>query len=285
MRNVRHMLEYALVRALHGLFRLLPLDVASWLGGKIAQAIGPLLTKNRIADRNLQRAMPELSAEERVRITKGMWNNLGRVFAEMAYLPSNALYERLTVKGFGTHPPPEKPCLFISAHLGNWEILPGIAYQYGVPVTLVYRHANNPYVNAYMLRLRGVHVDLQIPKGQRGATKLIRALKQGMSFAILVDQKMNDGIEVPFFELPAMTAPAVAQLALNYDLPIILTRCRRVKGCHFIAELAPPLTLVKTGNKEADIETVMTEINQVIEGWVRETPEQWMWIHRRWGKE
>jgi KDO2-lipid IV(A) lauroyltransferase len=99
---------------------------------------------------------------------------------------------------------------------------------------------------------------------------------------VLVDQKMNDGIPVPFFGRPAMTAPAVAQLALRFDCAIIPARVERLKGARFRLTAFPPIEIAKTGNRQADTLAIMTRINAVVEGWIRERPDLWFWLHRRW---
>jgi len=99
---------------------------------------------------------------------------------------------------------------------------------------------------------------------------------------MLVDQKMNNGIAVPFFGRPAMTAPALAQLALRFDCPVVPARVVRLNGAHFQLIVYPPLEVAKTGDREHDTLTLMTQVNTMIEGWIRERPEQWLWLHNRW---
>ncbi len=123
-----------------------------------------------------------------------------------------------------------------------------------------------------------------LPKGGQGAVRLLRAIKNGQSLAMLVDQKMNDGIAVPFFGRDAMTAPAIAEFALRYDMPIIPVRVVRTKGCHFEATVYPPLEYEKTGDEEKDSLIIMTKINALLESWIREHPAQWFWVHKRWPK-
>jgi KDO2-lipid IV(A) lauroyltransferase len=120
------------------------------------------------------------------------------------------------------------------------------------------------------------------PKGTRGAVKMARAIKNNEAIAMLIDQKMNDGIAVPFFGVDAMTAPAIAQLALRYDLPILPAYVLRKGGAHFEAHMFPALKYEKTGDTEKDTLTIMTAINTMLEGWIRAHPEQWFWVHRRW---
>jgi KDO2-lipid IV(A) lauroyltransferase len=135
-----------------------------------------------------------------------------------------------------------------------------------------------------MLALRTNDTVEMIAKGPSGVRGLIKAIKSGNSIAMLVDQKMNDGIEVPFFGKPAMTANAIAKLSLQYNYPIIPCQIIRTKGSYFKAVIHPPIDYSKSGEAEKDCYNIMLKINQVIEGWVRENPEQWFWFHNRWKK-
>lgn len=285
MKDIRYRIEALALSALFALFRLLPLDASSWLGGFLARRIGPFLKAHRIATRNLEMIFPTLAPQERSKIVRDMWDHLGRVAAEFANLPNPHLHERMTVSGTEYIPQPGKQVIFFSGHFGNWEMTYPNVFHRGLPLTLIYRHANNPYVDAIVNRLRAAKSGNMLPKGPRGAIKLVRALKNGESLAILVDQKMNAGIAVDFFGRKAMTAPAIALLALRHNLPIIPTRVVRTGGCHFQCAVYPPLSFEKTGDMDADVLTLMTKINAMLESWVREYPAQWFWVHKRWPSE
>jgi KDO2-lipid IV(A) lauroyltransferase len=285
MNRFAHWAEAALVFLLAGFFRLLPLPVASAVGGLIGRTVGPLLPAHATARKNLTRVMPGLAEAEQKRILRGMWENLGRVAAELPSLPGSRLTSRMIVHGVENLPPAGKPVIYFSGHLGNWELTYTIAHDAGLPIVIIYRAANNPYVDKLIRGARESHCKGLFPKGHRGAAGIVRALKQNMSLAMLVDQKMNDGIAVPFFGIDAMTAPAIAQFALRYDLPIIPARVLRKDGCHFEATVYPPLAVARTGDDEKDTLAIMIQINAMIESWVREHPEQWFWVHRRWPKE
>lgn len=278
-----HLIEAGLLTLLLAAFRILPLDAASWAGGFLGRAIGPYLRAHRTAAKNLGQVFPEKSEAERQQILTGMWNNLGRVAAELPHLSEKTLMDRITIHGVEHIPAPDVPAMLVSGHLGNWEILPPLAARHGMRVALVYRHANNHFVDAIIARIRSAGVARLIPKGPQGAVKIVRAIKSGESLAMLVDQKMSFGIAVPFFGRPAMTAPAVAELALRYNMPLIMVRVVRKAGAHFDVTVDPPLAYAKTGDDAADALAVMTAINRRLEAWIREHPEQWFWVHKRWG--
>jgi KDO2-lipid IV(A) lauroyltransferase len=282
MQKCKHLLEAFGLRLLFGLFRLLPLDMASWLGGALGRLIGPFMSAHRTARRNIAMALPDLSADKKRALLRDMWDNLGRVAGELPHMPREALFRRIEVMGSEHIPQDGSAAIFFSGHLGNWELTYPIARRHGVPVTLIYREANNPYVEKMIFDLRATQSAHLLSKGPRSAIKLARAIKSGNSLAMLIDQKMNDGIPVPFFGRDAMTAPAIAELALRYNMRIIPARVVRMAGCHFEATVYAPLAITNTGNAEKDVLAIMTQINQMLEAWIREYPEQWFWVHKRW---
>lgn len=286
MKQLRYIAEAIALSLLFAFFRMLPLTAASNAGGAIARTIGPFMFAHRTAKRNLRKAFPDMPREERQRILRDMWDNLGRVTAEMPHLPSAAITKTITCKG-SEHMVAHKgkTIMFFSAHTGNWELLPYVAESYGIPIALAYRLANNPYVDRMVSAIRATRTTAMFAKGPQGGLKLLRAIKSGISPAMLVDQKMNTGIAVPFFGREAMTATAIAELALRYDLPIIPARVIRKEKAQFEVIIYPPLDYQKTGDQERDVLHIMTRINQTLESWIRECPEQWFWVHKRWPSE
>lgn len=285
LKNLRHMIEAAFIGIIFLIFRALPFHTASKVGGRIGRFVGPLLPVTKVAYKNLVLAMPELTKREQKVIIKGMWENLARVAVEFTHMGDVPTADIVEVEGkehitFARRHP--KTCLFFSGHLGNWELLPAVAAAKECPLMLVYRHANNPMVDKLIRDTRQTYQAGSIPKGKIGARKLIQHIKDGANIGLLVDQKMNDGIAVPFFCHDAMTAPAIANLALKYDCPIIPACVIRTKGARFKIKVYPPLEIEKTGNQEADIRAIMEKINQMLEAWIRENPSQWFWVHKRW---
>jgi KDO2-lipid IV(A) lauroyltransferase len=284
----RHRLEAIGVRALFALFGALPVDAASAVGGWLARTIGPRLGASKRAVLNLRRAMPELDETRIAEIVFGMWENLGRVVGEYPHLDKFRVYEKggrveaLNTESVDPLLAAGKRLIFISAHFGNWEMAGLAATQKGLAVTQIYRAANNPLVDALIQESRAIVGSEPVPKGSVAARRSIEALRQGRHLALLVDQKMNDGIPVPFFGRDAMTAPAVAQLAIRFDAAIIPARVERTRGANFRLTVFPPIEMPQTGDRHADARETMRRVNAVLESWIRERPEQWFWLHRRW---
>ena len=281
-------IEGAAAIALMALFKALPIDLASGIGGFLARSIGPLLGISKRARRNLEQAIPELSAAERGAVLRKMWDNLGRVIAEYphigrlkCFVPGTRLetaglehLEAAVMRG--------KPVIFISGHYGNWEALGTTANQCGLPLAMVYRAPNNPIVAALMERTRTDFGGSVIPKGAGGARQLIQVLKARQTVALLIDQKMNDGIPVPFFGRDAWTASGAVELALRYDATILMARATRIGGAHFRVRVSPAIEISRTGDRHADVRSTLTRINQELERWIRADPGQWFWLHKRW---
>jgi len=281
-------LEAGGVAAFLAAMGVLPLDLASAAGGAIARIIGPHLAVTRRAQRNLDIALPHLSAAERRRIIREMWDNLGRTTAEYAHLSRLRCFAPGTrVEVVGTQHVDRavargRPLIFFSGHLGNWEVASVAVVQYGVELAQIYRAANNPGVEAMLRQLRKSLGVEPIRKGAAGARRIVAALRQGKNLAMLVDQKMNDGIAVPFFDREAMTAPALAELALRYDCAVLPARVDRLRGARFRFTIFPALDFERSGDQRADIRQAMIAVNRCLEEWIRERPEQWLWLHRRW---
>jgi KDO2-lipid IV(A) lauroyltransferase len=291
-RGIRHVLEGAVAWAVFGFFGLLSLDRASGLGGWLGRLIGPRLKVSQVARRNLARAFPEKTPAKIKKLVTAMWDNLGRVVAEYPHLSQIRLYDedgkwpgRVTVENaehIDLLRDNGRPGIFFSAHLGNWEITPLSVVQRGLPVTMVYRAPNNPLVDTLVRHARRTITHNFAAKGSTGGRESIRVLKEGGHLVLIADQKMNDGIAMPFFGREAMTAPAPARLALKFGCPLVPGKVVRTGGAYFRLTLYPPLEIPDSGDHQADVVAVMAQVNGLIEDWVRENPEQWMWVHRRW---
>lgn len=289
LKKVKHTIEAVVLYLLFTAFRQFSLDSASTIGGLMARSIGPYLSAHKTARENLSNVFPKLSRTEKNKLLDKMWDNLGRVAAELSHLPNanspnDFIVKRIKITGAENLPAQGKPAFLFSGHVGNWELLACVAQLHNRPITAVYREANNPLVDDMIAKIRATRCFNMIPKGRQGAVKIVRAIKNNEAIAMLVDQKMNDGISIPFFGKPAMTAPAIAELALRYDAPIIPARVIRTRGAHFESIIYPPLVYKKTGDKAKDVDNIMLAINQILEGWIREHPEQWFWVHKRWPK-
>lgn len=290
LRTVSRLAEAALAWGFYFLLKLLPVEVASAAVGKLARWLGPFIPVSHVARVNLAIAFPHKIKAEKEKILRGCWENLGRVVGEFPHLRQIAQEDnRVTI--IGGHYVHEikrsgKSAILFSGHLANWEVLAATAALQGIPVSLVYRPASNPWTESlYQYARRGI-TRAQYPKNRDGAKQILQALKHSDEvMAMLVDQKMNDGVAIPFFGKPAMTAKAIAEFALRYQVPVYPIRIQRNKDVNFTIEILPRLTMPEGSEHAEKVVALLTTINQLLEQWIAQKPEDWFWLHRRWPKE
>jgi Kdo2-lipid IVA lauroyltransferase/acyltransferase len=285
-------LEFLAAKLTLGLMRRLGPARASDFGGRLCRTIGPLLPVSRVADDNLRLAMPELDRAARRRIVRGVWENLGRTVGEFPHIgalrkdtPSGPGWEMVGEDILHAQAKRGGPAIFVSGHIGNWEMLPAAVAHYGMKFSSLYRAAGNPLVDRLIRDLRKEAIGSEIPlfaKGAKGARGALTHLAKGGALGLLVDQKMNDGVEARFFGHPAMTAPALAVMALRYRVTVIPGHVERIGPARFRLICEPPLVLPDSGDKQQDEAALTQTVNDLLERWIREKPESWLWLHRRW---
>lgn len=279
MKKLRYLIEAAFLYIALGVFYVLGPCGASALGGWIGRTIGPRMAASRKALTNLRHALPGKSDDEYAAIVRDMWDNLGRVMAEYPHLERIA--RRHTVfNGFENIPQDkDKPCVFFSGHIANWEVPPSAFFIHGdVKADLVYREPNNPYAAKLLEKCRSMGGAFHmLPKSRTGTRGMVGALGSGRPLMMLIDQKYNEGISVPFMGRPAMTSDAFVRFARKFDAPLIPYRIERLGGCHFAVTALPPLALDGQSDEE-----VIGAAHRLLEGWIAEKPGQWLWLHRRW---
>ena len=264
---------------------------ASNMMGALFRVVGPLLPVTRVADANLHAALPQYDARERTRIIRAMWENLGRTAGEFPHLadlvedtPSGPGWEMVDGAILVAQAARGGPAVFVSGHIGNWEMLPPAVGRYGIAFSGVYREASNTSVDKLVQDLRrramGQAVPM-FPKGSKGARAAFVHMKRGGYLGMLTDQKMNDGIEARLFGLPAMTAPAAAVLAVRFGCPIVPGYVRRVGPARLRVVVDAPILPPAPGDEQAAVAMLTQAINDRLEAWITERPEDWLWVHRR----
>jgi len=287
---VSFVVEYALWLSVMGLFRALGLRRASDLGGWLARTLGPRIPVTRRARRNMAHALPELTEAQRERHIVEMWDNLGRTFAEYPFIDKfqalrpGARIDLRGVEHADAVAQQGRGGLFVSGHCGNWELFGICIRDKGLKGTLIYRPPNNPYVDEWIARQRRIGLPTLAAKGGEGARTIIRTLKDGGFLALLVDQKMNDGISVPFFGREAMTATGAPGLSLRHRAPILPAWCERMPDQNFRMTIYPPIEPPNTGDRDRDTYELALKLNQFLETRIRENPANWLWLHNRWPK-
>jgi KDO2-lipid IV(A) lauroyltransferase len=273
-----------------GVVRLLGVDAASAFGGWLGRTVGPLSGAHKVATRNLKLAFPDKDEAWHAAMLEAQWDGLGRSFAEFPLmdkiLPSTGRVEVINQERLFQIAAEKVPVVFVSGHLSNWEVMPAAIVDSGVVCEMTYRAANNPYVDERIKASRFRYgVRLFAPKGGDGARELLEGMKQGKSVALMNDQKFNNGVESLFFGHPVRTAPGPSRLAIRFGTVLQPMSVQRIKGARFRAVVHDPIHLPNTGDRTADIETGVKMINAFMEDRIRERPEEWFWVHRRWPNE
>jgi len=266
-------------------------DFAGWL----MCTIGPLLPENRIGRENLTAALPEKSAAEIDAILRGVWDNLGRIGAEFAYLDRLWDFDpnqpdrrgrielpQADIERFGRLLHDGKPALIFSAHLANWELPAICAATYKLDSAVLYRRPNIPAIDRWLRETRTANMGELISTSLDAPIRIAEALQRGAHVGMLVDQYYVHGVEVTFFGRRTMANPLLARLARHFDCPIHGTRVIRLPGHRIRCELTEEIAPARDSEGKIDIAGTMQIITNVIEGWIREHPEQWLWLHRRW---
>lgn len=270
------------------LCRLIPLTWASAFGSFLFRTFGPLLKGDRTARRNLKRVYPDISDAELDRMMRAIWDNLGRGAGEWAQIDRiqaagpNARIDVIGEENLIKAIHRDGPFIVFAGHFGNWEMASLVPAHFGAPMVNIYRRASIPIMNYLFKKVRGSFCREMIPKGQGNARRILEILKEGQPLGILVDQRLNEGIPVPFMGHEAMTPTAPVELAMRFDCPLIPAQIERLPGVRFRLTFHEPLEIQNTGDKKADVYATTLKMNEMLEDWVRQKPEHWFWVHRRW---
>ena len=257
--------------------------------------IGPWLPEHRIGRANLAAAFPEMGARDIENILRGTWENLGRVAAEFAYLdrlkvlhpgdpgPADASYDEVALRRFDEIRSASRPTAFFAAHLANWELPALAAARFGVDASLLYRAPSIRPIAEAVLEIRKNCMGTLVRSGFDAPLRLAHALERGAHVGMLVDQHESRGVDVTFFGRTCRASPLLAQLARHTNCFIRGIRVVRLPdGNRFWGEVTEPVDLPRDAQGGVDVQRTMQAVTTVIEGWVREHPEQWLWVHRRW---
>jgi Kdo2-lipid IVA lauroyltransferase/acyltransferase len=285
-----------IIFAILALIRLLPPHKAISFMDRIARRIGPYLGRHRVAMSNLRQAFPEKDEDELKKIAIGMWGNMAKLVAEYVFLdqifdydPSSKTQGLIEVEGAeifeslrsSSHASP-RARIFFTAHVGNFELLPICAATFGLDVTALFRPPNNPFIAAKILKARTTKMGHLVPSKTGAVWSLAGVLSEGGMIGMLVDQYFHNGVRVDFFGRTALTSPLLPRLARQFDVDIYPARCIRLDNGRYKLQLQERVELPRLLNGKIDIDQSAQLLNTIVEAWVREYPEQWMWFHKRW---
>ncbi|QCE32144.1 lauroyl acyltransferase [Acetobacteraceae bacterium] len=290
-KKILYKIQNDLLQILFYILSYLEPKQSSFLIGKIFSFIGPFLPLNKIVRRNLEIAFPECQKINTFSLEKRIWENLGRNFGELPHL--KAIKPKIKIIGSShlqaakaTH----RPVIFVSAHFGNWEIMPSLLAREGLSFAPVFRAPNNPYLNQFLIKIRQNLLQKNTPiftKGAKDVRKILAHLKSGKHLGMLIDQKMNDGIALQFFQRKAMSSNATISLAMRAKALIVSGHMERNSKGDLTLIVDPPIDLpqsIHTEKQHEEIQKYSQFLNNRIEEWIKNTPSIWLWMHRRWDK-
>jgi KDO2-lipid IV(A) lauroyltransferase len=269
-------------------------DRTADLLGAAMRRIGPHLREHRIGRANLTAAFPEKSAAEIEAILAGVWDNLGRVAAEFPHLDRMWDYDRANPEAGRARSTPRddalfdrmrddgKPALVFAAHLANWEQPILAAKAGGLDFAFLFRRPNLSGIADAIIAVRAGATGTMIASSPDAPFRIARALEHGQHVGLLVDQHYGNGVDVTFFGRTCKANPTLARLARHIDCPIHGTRAIRLPNHCFRVEITDAITVPRDASGRVDVQGTMQVITTIVEGWVREHPEQWLWLHRRW---
>ena len=283
---IRYAMEMQLVVLLSIYCKLFNIDKTSKQIGLLSRKFGPKLGISKRANQNLLKAIPTLNKRKRLEIIRDMWENLGRTSVE--FFNIKTLIEeksRINIKGREIlEENKNNGVIYVSGHIANWEIIPIAIKEVDHLVGAVFRESNNYFFNKWMIQQRKLITEHQFPKGTSGTKEILNFLKDSGSIAMLVDQKLSNGVKANFFGLNAMTASTPASLSLKYGYPVIPLKVKRKNGVNFEIEFFDKIEIDKTGNIDTDILNFTNKINLFLEKIISDKPEEWFWLHNRWDK-
>jgi KDO2-lipid IV(A) lauroyltransferase len=290
MRKLRHLFEAAMFGLLLGVARVTPRGVMRATGRMLGRLSYLLDARHRrIAANNLRLAYGDrLSADEARRINRACWAHYGGITLEtlaISRMSTADIGRSVFFEGLENIRAPieqGRSALVFTGHFGHFELAGVMSGHLGLPIALVARKLDNPYLERMLVKRRSLSGNRVIHKG--GAVrKIVKALREGVIVAIVIDQDArNRGIFVPFFGHPASTTPTMATLALRHDVPVVPCFCVAEGGGRYRIVYEPEVPHVKTGDPDEDVRRLTAECTAIIERWVRRYPEQWLWMHRRW---
>ncbi len=284
-RKLRYILETLLVLPIYFAFHLIPIKTASFLIGKIVRIFGRFHPSHKIAIKNLQIAFPEKNISEIKKIALNSWENLGRTAGSFVGISKLSKEEILNLAPvinkeniLNASENFSKGIIIVSAHIGNWEIGTSILNAAIPNIAMIYRHANNPFVEKIIAKNRSKYANFIIRKGDKsGFRDIFNHLKKGGNLAIIADQKIRDGVIVNFFNQETKAPSTPAELAIRFNLPIVMGKTISLSKNNFASIFEKPIYPESKSAQE-----ITQEIYNIYESWIRQHPEQWFWMHNRW---
>ena len=286
MKNLKYFLQFFCILFLFGVFKIVGIKFSRIISENIMVVLGPIFRSKKIIIKNLSIAFPNFNENEKKQILKGMWINYGRIFAEYMFIKNfrqGSIGERnINIENqyiLENVKKDSKPVIFISGHFNNFELMAMQIEKLGIDLAAVYRPLNNKFLNPLMESIRKKYIcKKQIKKGISGTKELLLNFKKGTSIALMIDQRVSEGIRVDLFSKKALTTTIPAQFIKKFEAKIIPVHIERINIEKFNITFQDPIKF----SKDSSIESITSKLNNLLEEMIKKNPSQWIWSHNRW---
>ena len=285
MKIIKYFFEFIVISFLFSIYKVFGLKISSFIGGKLSEIFGPLFRSKEIIKSNIQKAFPKISLLEINDIKKSMWNNYGRTLSEYMFLKdfrNNKFESNINIEGseiLKKIKDEKTPVVFVSGHFSNFELMAMQIEKAGINLSAIYRPLNNIFLNVLMERIRKKYIcRKQIKKGTRGVRELLKLYKKGYSMALMIDQRVSEGIKSKFFNEDALTTTIPAQFIKKFNCKVVPIYIERFNDINFNVKIENPIEFSENDSAEK----ITRDLNIWLEKMILRNPGGWIWSHNRW---
>ena len=285
MTNIKYFLQFILIFVLFSLYKIIGLKAASYISAVLFKTLGPIFRSEKIIHTNISKALPNLNVFEKNKIINEMWGNYGKIFAEYMFIKefrNGKFSKKITIENqkiLEKIKNDSSPVIFISGHFNNFELMAMHIEKSGIKLSAIYRPLNNKFLNPLMEGIRTEYIcKNQIKKGSSGTRKLLSNFKNGQSVALMIDQRVSEGIKSKFFDNPALTTTIPAQFVKKFKTKIVPIYIERLKNDNFNIKIHNPINF----SENETLDTITLRLNKILEKMILHNPNQWIWTHNRW---
>ena len=285
MNKIKYFFQFIIIIFIFFIFKIIGVKISSFLSGKLFELIGPVFRSKKIINENIKRAFPDIDQKKINKINSSMWNNYGRIFAEYIFMNNfrnGDLSKNITIDGIEVLKEIKKnnqKVIFVSGHFSNFELMAMQIDKLELKIATIYRPLNNLFLNHIMEKIRKKYIcKNQIKKGLGGLKELIKLNKDGFSTALMIDQRVSQGIKSNFFDTKAFTTTIPAQFNKKFDIPIVPIFIERQEALKFRMKVYKPIHF----SSNETIESITLQLNKILEEMILKNPYHWIWSHNRW---
>ena len=282
MKLIKYFIQFLIISILFFLFKVLGLKLSSRFSKNLFSLLGPFFRSKKIINENILKAFPNLKKNEINKISKTMWENYGRILSEYIFLNEFRLKDKVEIKGqeiLDRIKKDNERVIFVSGHFNNFELMAMHIEKSGIDLAAIYRPLNNKFLNYFMEKIRKKHIcKNQIKKGYAGTRQLLSLFKKGCSIALMIDQRVSEGIKSRLFNHDAFTTTIPAQFVKKFECKVVPIYIERVDDIKFRLTVDAPINF----SKNEKIDTITLKLNSLLEKMILKNPGQWIWSHNRW---